>query len=173
MALCACGCGVDAGLYKSSFSAQSIVAGEPKSYLKGHGTKGKHASTCIHGHALVPDNLNTDGKCIACHKVRSNEYFQNHKQEINDRNREEYSRIRKEVLDHYGHRCACCGESAAEFLALDHIKGGGNKHRRTIKCKSVTVWVYNNHYPEGFRLLCHNCNFALGAYGYCPHKEIQ
>jgi hypothetical protein len=29
--------------------------------------------------------------------VRSNEYFQNHKQEINDRNREEYSCPHKEI----------------------------------------------------------------------------
>jgi hypothetical protein len=54
------------------------------------------------------------------------------------------------------------------------MHGGGNQHRKTIKCNSVTVWVYKNSYPEGFRLLCHNCNFSLGAYGYCPHnKEIQ
>jgi len=25
-------------------------------------------------------------------------------------------------------------------------------------------------YPTGFRVLCHNCNQAIGLYGYCPHK---
>jgi hypothetical protein len=28
-----------------------------------------------------------------------------------------------------------------------------------------------NSYPTGYRVLCHNCNFALGHYGYCPHKH--
>jgi hypothetical protein len=26
-----------------------------------------------------------------------------------------------------------------------------------------------NGFPDGYRVLCHNCNMALGQYGYCPH----
>ena len=26
-----------------------------------------------------------------------------------------------------------------------------------------------NNYPEGFQVLCSNCNFAKGKYGSCPH----
>lgn len=169
--LCKCGCGRDAGIYKSSFAAVGIVAGEPKIYLKGHFRKGKHALFCSKGHAMSLENADTQGKCRACHKVFSNNYFKKNREKINQRNREDYQRIRKEVLEHYGNKCACCGECNAEFLALDHVEGGGNKHRKSIKCKSVTIWVYKNNYPDGFRLLCHNCNFALGAYGYCPHQR--
>lgn len=38
-------------------------------------------------------------------------------------------RMRLEALQAYGGKCACCGESNVEFLAIDHINGNGNKHR--------------------------------------------
>lgn len=27
-------------------------------------------------------------------------------------------------------------------------------------------------YPAGFRLLCMNCNFAIGHFGSCPHQLL-
>lgn len=84
-------------------------------------------------------------------------------------------RIRAEVLEHYGGnppKCSCCGESTREFLALDHTNGGGNKHRKELGINAGFVfyrWLQKNNYPEGFRVLCHNCNLSLGYYGYCPH----
>lgn len=71
--------------------------------------------------------------------------------------------------------CKCCGETTYEFLAIDHINGGGNKHRRdtTNKCGSYNMycWLKRNNYPEGFQVLCHNCNLAKGFYGVCPHQK--
>lgn len=172
--LCKCGCGRDAGLYKSSFSALGIVAGEPKVYLKGHFRKGKHTAQCSKGHIRTPTNTNAGGKCRICANTNGKRSNRKHKEKNNKKHRDAYRKIRREVLEHYGHHCDCCGETREEFLALDHVHGGGNQHRKTITCNSVTVWVYKNNYPEGFRLLCHNCNFSLGAYGYCPHsKETQ
>lgn len=71
--------------------------------------------------------------------------------------------------------CACCGEKHLEFLAIDHINGGGNKHRRDNKLSSgdhFFRWLQQNNYPEGFQVLCHNCNQAKGYYGKCPHQNI-
>jgi hypothetical protein len=34
-------------------------------------------------------------------------------------------------------------------------------------------WLRKNGFPKGFRVLCHNCNFAHGHYGYCPHKTTS
>jgi len=79
---------------------------------------------------------------------------------------------RHEVLKHYGGeppKCACCGEDRFEFLSIDHINGGGKEHIKSIGY-TLARWLKKNHYPEGYRVLCHNCNFALGHYGYCPHK---
>ncbi len=74
------------------------------------------------------------------------------------------------VLEHYGGCCACCGESRFEFLAIDHIEGNGNKHRKETT-SHMARWIVKNNFPNGFRILCHNCNQALGVYGYCPHSK--
>ncbi len=69
--------------------------------------------------------------------------------------------------------CACCRESNLEFLSIDHIHGGGRKHRMELKGKGVVFcrWLRDQGYPPGFRVLCHNCNFSMGIYGYCPHRR--
>ncbi len=87
-------------------------------------------------------------------------------------------RLRMQVLRHYGGdnlACACCGEWRLPFLALDHIDGGGKEHRKALGPNASTYtmyrWIVNNSYPGGFRVLCHNCNCALGFYGRCPHDD--
>lgn len=77
---------------------------------------------------------------------------------------------RETVLKHYGNKCACCGEDKAEFLAIDHINGNGRKHRKEVG-PHIASWLVRNNFPDGFRLLCHNCNQSLGIYGYCPHQK--
>lgn len=82
---------------------------------------------------------------------------------------------RYEVLSHYSNgtpKCACCGETKLEFLSLDHINGGGKKHIQSIGY-NLSAWLRKNNYPEGYRVLCHNCNFALGHYSYCPHTSPE
>ena len=79
--------------------------------------------------------------------------------------------VREEVLNHYGGKCACCVETRYEFLAIDHINGGGNKHRREQKISNLAYWIKRNNYPDGFQVLCHNCNMAKGFYGECPHEK--
>ncbi len=76
---------------------------------------------------------------------------------------------RQICIEHYGRSCACCGESTYEFLSIDHIDGGGGKHRKQTNGHTQR-WLIKNNFPPGFRILCHNCNQALGHYGYCPHK---
>lgn len=86
-------------------------------------------------------------------------------------------KIKEEVLGHYseGHlECACCSEDKIEFLTIDHINGGGTEHRRSIgNGRSFYRWLKNHEYPDGFRVLCMNCNFSLGKYGYCPHHNLD
>jgi hypothetical protein len=84
-------------------------------------------------------------------------------------------RRRWAVLQYYGGAtpaCACCGESAVEFLAIDHIDGGGEQHRNHLKADGTSLyrWLIEQSFPVGYRVLCHNCNSALGYYGYCPHR---
>lgn len=83
-------------------------------------------------------------------------------------------RLRQEVISHYGRECACCKESRLVFLTIDHIKGGGNQHRKAIATKAGDPfyrWLKENGYPEGYRVLCFNCNCVIGLYGACPHQQ--
>lgn len=82
-------------------------------------------------------------------------------------------KLRQEVLEAYGRKCVCCGQSTEEFLGIDHIKGGGTKHRRKLKRYGSTFYRYlkKKSWPIGYRILCHNCNLSLGFYGYCPHES--
>jgi hypothetical protein len=93
--------------------------------------------------------------------------------------RRQQQKRRLRVLDHYSHgkaKCACpnCPEHTnphIEFLSIDHIGGGGSAHRRAMKRQDIYSWLIKHKYPDGFRVLCHNCNWAVGAYGRCPHDN--
>jgi len=91
------------------------------------------------------------------------------------RQREKHLERRLRVLKHYGNGhivCKCCGETMIEFLALDHINGGGIKHRKLVgRGTAFYLWIIRNNYPKGYRILCHNCNQSYGFYGYCPHNK--
>jgi hypothetical protein len=81
---------------------------------------------------------------------------------------------RMKALSHYSGgtlRCDCCSENKLEFLVLDHVGGGGMKHRRLVGGGGQSVYydLKRRKFPSGFRVLCSNCNASLGAYGYCPH----
>jgi hypothetical protein len=83
-------------------------------------------------------------------------------------------RRKAELLSHYGGPiCVCCEETRLEFLTLDHIDGGGSDQMRELRRlrTSFPTWIKKNDYPPGFRVLCLNCNFSLGHYGYCPHPK--
>ena len=103
----------------------------------------------------------------------SRRYYENHKEEIKAlakyRGHRRNQTLRLAAIKKYGGKCICCGERQIEFLAIDHTNGGGSKHRKAIK-KSIYLYLHQENYPEGFRILCHNCNSARGYYGYCPHK---
>ncbi len=78
---------------------------------------------------------------------------------------------RKEVIDKYGGECACCSISDYEFLAIDHVMGGGYEHRKTVgSAQLVRDLLSKDNIDPDYRLLCHNCNSSFGYYGYCPHK---
>ncbi len=93
--------------------------------------------------------------------VRAKRYHEAHKGEL-----------KAEVMAAYGGKCTCCGEDQLEFLTIDHINGGGNKHRRSIGWASLYRWLKKNGFPKkGFQVLCWNCNIAKGFYGKCPHQK--
>ena len=83
--------------------------------------------------------------------------------------------------------CNCCGENShVDFLALDHILG--RKEMESIPelmelgyssefhPAQLTDWIIKNNFPEGFQILCVNCNFAKGMKknnNQCPHEIMR
>ena len=96
----------------------------------------------------------------------------NYHKTVNARTKAIRDSYRALAIEHYGGKCACCGETEPDFLSFDHIGGGGSKHRKEVlRGRTMGAWLVRNGYPEGFQILCHNCNLARGFYGYCPHHH--
>ena len=87
--------------------------------------------------------------------------------------------IKLEIINYYGGKCTCCGETTIEFLTIDHINGGGNKHRKELSGSArrgginFYKWLKKNKYPSEYQVLCWNCNCSKGAFGYCPHQQTS
>ena len=103
----------------------------------------------------------THGLCPYCGKVKAKEFVTCYK--CRKKNRaclcRQRSRARNEVIQRYGGKCVCCGEAHAALLAIDHKKGGGNRHRQKMVSQ---LRLYNSiiaaGFPTDYELLCHNCN---------------
>jgi len=87
-------------------------------------------------------------------------------------------RVRKIVVDHYGGKCACCGETEFAFLTLHHIDGDGAAHRKALGLnRNVAGWAFawrllKAGLPDAhLEVLCWNCHMATEHRGICPHKE--
>jgi hypothetical protein len=95
-----------------------------------------------------------------------------------ENSRRHRQRLKRDALEAYGGpKCSCAGCDVAvqEFLALDHVNGGGNDHRRFDTKgggSKLYQWLKTNGYPGGFRVLCHNCNLGRQINGgVCPHVD--
>ena len=88
------------------------------------------------------------------------------------RNLQRNHKYRADAISHYGGKCACCGETEPKFLTIDHIDGGGGKHKRAAKCHNIGTLLRREGYPPGFQVLCWNCNCGRQLNGgVCPHKQ--
>ena len=80
---------------------------------------------------------------------------------------------RQAILEAYGGKCSCCGETEPIFLAMDHVNNDGYERRKITGNSSHVVYrdAMRRGFPPDYQLLCHNCNMgkSLNA-GVCPHK---
>lgn len=113
--------------------------------------------------------------CNNCkNTVRRKQYSKN-PEPLKKISRDHGRKLREEVLIAYGSKCSCpsCDITEPQFLAVDHIDGSGYANRFVQgHGRKLYLWLKKHHYPkDNFQLLCHNCNFAKGAYGICPHLK--
>lgn len=127
----------------------------------------------------------TAGLCAECGKVPpaiGRKMCQPCNSDSIARNRDLRNRLRDAAIKRYGgYVCKCCGEDEPLFLHIDHINNDGASHRRELRKKlglkySLSSsrfyrWLKQNSYPEGFQVLCANCNLGKARNGgICPHK---
>lgn len=86
--------------------------------------------------------------------------------------RNRYRDQRAEVISRLGGKCTCCGEDIEAFLTVDHIDPIGSTGRVQLGQQNIYSWLVYNNFPDGFRLLCSNCNHGRHRNGgICPHQE--
>ena len=114
--------------------------------------------------------------CKKCEIKRAKKWNQNNRDRYNQSQREGCQCLRDEVIDAYGGKCACCGETRREYLTIDHKNGNGNKQRKEMgfhNSYDLYRWLKQNNYPEEFQVLCFNCNLGKRNFSVCPHdKEV-
>ena len=118
--------------------------------------------------------------CKNCSKKVVAKWHQNNRDKSRATGRKTAYNRKLKVLTYYSKLdtpiCSCNGCYVQDplFLAIDHIQGNGAQQRREEKIKSSHLynWIVKNNFPDGFQVLCHNCNFAKGTKDDCPvHKE--
>jgi hypothetical protein len=84
---------------------------------------------------------------------------------------------KEKVFQQYGgYVCRCCGETMKECLSIDHMNNNGYFHRKEIGSQGSEFyrWLVKNNFPEGFQVLCMNCQFGKKHNkGICPHQALQ
>jgi len=95
--------------------------------------------------------------------ARHRKWYLRHREEIKLKQNKRKLEFKRKVLTYYGNgKCACvvCNESRLACLSIDHIEGGGNKHRHFIGNRGgmkFYYWLKLNGYPKGYQTLCMNC----------------
>ena len=110
--------------------------------------------------------------CLKVNRERYADYHNKHRDRVLERMKQRHDKQRELALETLGGRCVCCGETNPCFLTVDHVNGNGSKLRRTAGHNSIYKWLIRNKFPDGFQVLCNNCNH--GRYrngGICPHQE--
>ena len=82
-------------------------------------------------------------------------------------------RIKELCYEKYGgYKCNCCGIVEPAFLTIDHKNNDGAAHRKNDRgAYHLYRWLIKNNFPDGFQILCYNCNWAKSRHGICPHQR--
>ena len=112
-------------------------------------------------------------QCTECGKVAADDYENNICRQCLDKEIARCLVAKKEVFDHYSKgSCVCCGVENLIFLSLDHVNNNGAEHRREINNStgySFYKWVRHRNFPDGYQVLCFNCNWGKYINGVYAH----
>lgn len=119
--------------------------------------------------------MRTKARVNYVHAIRKNRYERD-RDRLNHNSKVNAKKERSIVIWHYSggmYRCACCGCNEGKiFLDIDHVAGGGSKHKKLNPNLTLHHWLIKNKLPKGFQVLCSNCNQGKRRNGgICPHKD--
>ena len=103
------------------------------------------------------------GWCKECENKQRNKWYK----EIGYKTRREKVWTEKitlfQIYSNGTMKCALCDNDDIDVLVIDHINGGGTEHRKKVNGPDAyplsISWYKTQGYPEGYRLLCRNCNW--------------
>lgn len=138
--------------------------------------------TCIHCQCDKPINQFVKSKqyddgfkneCKECHNAKNRKRYHKHWEKEQARRHKKHMGLKLAALAAYGTNCQCCGESENSFLTIDHMNNDGSARRSEEGIgHNFYQWLKNNKYPDGFQVLCMNCNFSKYTNGgVCIHQE--
>ena len=94
-------------------------------------------------------------------------YQERMKADSSRRQRDRRASYREQVIKKFSNgsmSCAKCGENRPYVLTVDHIHGGGKRHRKDIfsvtkNYTQVYSWLLKNGSLEDYQILCMNCQW--------------
>ena len=113
-------------------------------------------------------------------KSKKKKYYAEHNEELNEHRRKHYATHKKQigeykskqnkkerliVLNHYGGKCAFCGDKNINHLCIDHINNDGGQHRKIVPASRLPRWLIKNNFHNGFQILCQNHNSEKQIHG--------
>lgn len=94
---------------------------------------------------------------------------------VKKRNKKRYQKLKMKVLSFYSNgelKCKCCSDNRYCFLTIDHIVPVIKK----LGARENTGFLYHrllkHNFPNGFQVLCMNCNKLKNTKVKCPCKKI-
>lgn len=105
------------------------------------------------------------GLCLSCYNKSEYRKINSSKWKASNKGKYWYhkndQKLKQKAIEYYSkgkNCCGICGFSDARALVIDHINNNGHNHRKTFNT-TINSWLSKNNYPEGFQILCCNCNW--------------
>ena len=106
--------------------------------------------------------------CPDCARERTKDWIKANPDKWRAYQRQHHRNAKEQIFKHYGEgllQCSLCNETRIDALSIDHINGNGARHRRQLGLFGTDFyrWLIKNNFPEGYRVLCMNCQFIERA----------
>lgn len=110
-------------------------------------------------------------KFTAKRRARDMRWKEVHPEEHRRRCLQKYRDTRDRAIARLGGRCACCGETMATMLHIDHIHNDGYLEGRGRRSYTLARKVLGAENPSRkYQVLCANCNHSKARnHGLCQH----